>query len=92
MCSRRLARSTLGLLLTAAAIALATGAAGQEKGKKPPKDGVIVLIDAKTEGIAQGAKIKQIETPKDSTGKQEIKEGKLLSSGKPMPRLQRCGS
>jgi hypothetical protein len=85
MCSRGLAKSALGLLLTGAAIALATGAVGQEKGKKPPKGGVIVLIDAKTEGIAQGAKIKQIETPKDSTGKQEIKEDK--SRGKYQPRL-----
>src|SRR5262245_44292240 len=61
MCSRVLTRSALLLSLTATAIFLTAVAAGQEKGKKSHTDGVIVLIDAKTEGIAEGAKIKQIE-------------------------------
>jgi hypothetical protein len=85
MCSRILTRSALLLSLTAATIFLTAVAAGQEKGKKPLTDGVIVLIDAKTEGIAEGAKIKQIEFPKDSTGKLQIREAK--SKGKDQPRL-----
>ena len=85
MCSRVLTRSALLLSLTVAAIFLTAVAADQEKGKKSHTDGVIVLIDAKTEGFAEGAKIKHIEIPKDSSGKLQIREAK--SKGKDQPRL-----
>jgi hypothetical protein len=44
---------------------------------------VIVLIDGKTKGLAEGAKIKEIQLPKNSVGKRTINDAKT----KDRPRL-----
>src|SRR5947209_2504070 len=48
---------------------------------------VVVLIDAATEGIPPGAKIRQIETVKETAGKQSLREVKDRDKGEALKRL-----
>ena len=56
-----------------------------KQGKPPSTFGVIVLLDARTNGLTEGAKLKAIQLPRTSAGKRTINDAK--SKGKDEPRL-----
>jgi hypothetical protein len=56
----------LAVIAMASGLGTGTTAAAQGEGRKTVPLPVVVLIDAKTKGVSEGAKIKQIETLKEA--------------------------
>ncbi len=79
-------RSCVGLVL--AFLALGGTASAQGEAKKATAIKVVVLIDARTRDIPEGAKVRQIETTtKDPAGKDTLHDVKEKGSGKAVKRL-----
>src|SRR5207245_1136484 len=71
-----------------AALALVVPATGQGLGKKSTPVRVVILIDAKTQGIPAEAALKQIETTGPAVGKRAVNEVRKQGAREELKRLE----
>ena len=64
-----------------AALTIVHTAAGQEEGKSIIIRPAVVLIEAKTKGIAEGAKVEAIDVPKETVAKKLLRDVRLKRKG-----------